>query len=93
MKKSGMWRFGPFELYPSERRLRKSGVDVPLQPKTFDVLLTLVENADKLVSREELMAAVWAGTIVEDANLTNSITMLRRKLGKEAIKTLFLGEA
>ena len=83
-----MWRFGPFELYPSERRLRKSRVDVPLQPKTFDVLLTLVENADKLVSREELMAAVWGGTIVEDANLTNSITMLRRKLGKEAIKTV-----
>ena len=56
-----MWRFGPFELYPSERRLRKSGVDVPLQPKTFDVLLMLVEKAHKLVSRQELSKLSGAG--------------------------------
>ncbi len=75
------YRFGRFTLEPGERRLARDGAEVALTAKQLDTLLVLVANAGRLVSREELIAAVWPDTIVEEGNLTWAISHLRRTLG------------
>jgi serine/threonine-protein kinase len=57
------------------------GNALPLTAKAFDTLLYLVEHADRVVSKEELMAAVWPGRVVEENNLTQAVSGLRRALG------------
>lgn len=79
------WRFGPFELDPAEHRLLRDGKVVSLPPKAFDILALLIRNPGRLVKRQELFDEVWPSLEVEDANLTNNITALRRVLGKHSI--------
>lgn len=81
-------RFGDFVLEPRERRLERSGSEIPLTAKQLDTLIVLVESAGRLIRREELIAAVWPDTIVEEANLTWVVSHLRRVLGEEAIETV-----
>ncbi len=71
-------------LETAERRLLRDGVAVPLSPKVFDTLVVLLENAGHLVTKDELMAALWPGTVVEEANLTKNIWLLRKALGDSA---------
>jgi DNA-binding winged helix-turn-helix (wHTH) protein/Tol biopolymer transport system component len=78
------FEFGPFRLDPSLRILLRDGQPVPVQPKTFDILLALVQNNDRLVSKEDLMKAVWQNTFVEESNLTQNIFVLRKILGQTA---------
>jgi pimeloyl-ACP methyl ester carboxylesterase/DNA-binding winged helix-turn-helix (wHTH) protein len=75
-----VYRFGPFELDVRERRLSRAGTVVPLQIKVFDTLCVLVENAGRLVTKQELLNAVWAGTVVEENNLAHAISVLRKAL-------------
>jgi DNA-binding winged helix-turn-helix (wHTH) protein len=82
------YRFGVFELHPSERQLYRKGKRVALPPKAFDALLRLVTNAERLVRKDELMRALWPDTFVEEANLTNTVVTLRKVLGKTAIETV-----
>jgi len=82
------WHFGSFELDAVERRLSKNGKPVPLPPKAFDLLTLLVKNAGNLVLRKALFETVWADSEVEDANLTNNITALRKILGARAIASV-----
>src|SRR5687767_3474154 len=84
----GAFRFGAFALHPSERQLYRAQKRIALPPKAFDALLLLVRNAERLVRKEELMRALWPETFVEEANLTNTIVMLRKVLGKTAIETV-----
>lgn len=81
------YRFAEFELHPNDRLLRKNGVSIALQPKTFDALLCLVARAGHLVSKEELMNTLWPDVHVGEANLTNHIVSLRKILGRDAIRT------
>ena len=57
--RSSAYRFLNFYLYPSERQLHQGSKLIPLQPKTFDVLLALVRNAGSLVLRDRLVNEVW----------------------------------
>jgi len=82
------FRFAGFQLSPSERLLKRDGAPVPLTAKTLDMLLCLVSNAGRLVSKDELMEAVWPGTFVAEANLTNAIVSLRKVMGRESIRTV-----
>src|SRR6476469_5791082 len=82
------YRFGLFELIPSERELRKSGARVALQPKAFDALLLFVRNAERLVRRDGLVDTLWPDTYVTDTNLTNTIVALRKVIGRDAIQTV-----
>jgi len=75
------YEFDSFRLDHAERSLRRDGVPVQLTPKMFDILLFLVERSGQLVSKDELMRAVWPDTFVEDANLTVNISSLRKALG------------
>ena len=86
--RDGGYRFGRFDLFPSERQLFRQHKTVRLPPKVFDALLLLVRNAERLVSRDELMNTLWPDTHVVDANLTNVIVALRKVLGRDAIQTV-----
>ena len=73
--------FGPFRLDSTNRRLLRDQKSISLPPKAFDTLVYLVENSGRLVSREELIQNVWPDSVVEDANLTVNISLLRKALG------------
>jgi DNA-binding winged helix-turn-helix (wHTH) protein len=73
--------FGSFRLDATERLLLRGGQPVPLTPKAFDLLVYLVNHAGRLISKQELIAALWPNTFVEEANLTFTISALRKALG------------
>src|SRR5688500_5848271 len=76
------YEFGRFRLNTAERVLLREGELVSLTPKVFDILLTLVENSGQVVSKEDLMKRVWPDTFVEEGNLTQNISLLRKALGE-----------
>jgi len=76
------YEFGPFRASVNDRLLLRDGEIVPLTPKAFDLLLALVENGGRLLSKEELMKQVWANSFVEEANLSRNVFTLRKALGE-----------
>jgi len=78
---SHMYRFGQFVLDPRRRTLSRADSPVSLTPKAFDVLVFLVRNPHRLVTKEELLQSVWGDTFVEEGNLTQYISLLRKALG------------
>jgi TolB-like protein/DNA-binding winged helix-turn-helix (wHTH) protein/Tfp pilus assembly protein PilF len=76
-----MYRFGQFVLDPAKRALSRADASVALTPKAFDVLLYLVQNPNRLITKDELLRAVWGDTFVEDGNLTQYISHVRKALG------------
>jgi TolB-like protein/DNA-binding winged helix-turn-helix (wHTH) protein/Tfp pilus assembly protein PilF len=81
---NNLYEFADFSLDPQNRLLRRSGATVPLTPKPFDLLLVLVQNAGRIVSKDELMKAVWPDSFVEDSNLTQTVFMVRKVLDQTA---------
>src|SRR5437660_4301691 len=79
------FEFGAFRLDPAERILLRHGEPVALTPKVFDTLVFLVENAGRLITKDEFMKEVWADAFVEDAALAQSISQLRKALGDTAV--------
>src|SRR5882757_2037353 len=84
---SNLYRFGQFVLDPSRRTLSRADSPVSLTPKAFDVLLFLAQNPNRLVTKEELLQAVWGDTFVEEGNLTQYISHLRKALGANSEDT------
>ena len=76
------YEFGRFRLKVAERVLLREGELVPLTPKVFDILVTLVENGGQVVAKDDLMKRVWPNTFVEEGNLTQNISLLRKALGE-----------
>lgn len=74
------FEFSSFQLDAENFHLTWKGETIPLTPKEFNVLLLLVENAGKVVTKEELLRTVWKDTFVEEATLTRNISWLRKKL-------------
>src|SRR5215469_16445875 len=86
-----IYEFGPFRLDPDERLLLRAGRPVALTPKAFDTLVALVENSGHLVKKDDLMKRVWPGTFVEEVNLAQNVSALRRALhtnGEQYIETV-----
>src|ERR1700683_1125708 len=81
---SSFYRFGQFMLDPARRTLSRADSPVSLTPKAFDVLLFLVQNPNRLITKEELLQAVWGDTVVEEGNLTQYISHLRKALGDDS---------
>ena len=75
-----LYRFGPFEIDPKKRTLSCNESPIPLTPKAFDVLLFLAQNPNRLITKEELLQAVWGDTFVEEGNLKQYISHLRKAL-------------
>jgi DNA-binding winged helix-turn-helix (wHTH) protein/tetratricopeptide (TPR) repeat protein len=80
----GAYRFGPFQLDIRERRLSRGTEVIPLRLKVFDTLRVLVENAGRLVTKQELLDAIWPETAVEENNLNHNVSVLRKALGEKA---------
>jgi DNA-binding winged helix-turn-helix (wHTH) protein len=81
--KSVVFRFADVEVREREFTLLKAGETLSVEPKAFRVLLILLRNPGKLISKEELLNAVWGDAAVTDNSLTRSIALLRRLLGDE----------
>jgi DNA-binding winged helix-turn-helix (wHTH) protein/tetratricopeptide (TPR) repeat protein len=77
-------QFGEFVLSPSQRSLRRNGESIVLTTKAFDLLLFMVENPGRLLTRDEILKAVWPDAIVEEGNLSQSISLVRKALGESA---------
>src|SRR5688572_19029566 len=77
-----VYEFGSFRLDPNRRLLYRQGELVTLTPKVLETLLVLVENGGRAVDKDELMKAVWPDTFVEDGNLAQTVSTLRRVLGE-----------
>lgn len=93
MQKNGdsrIYEFNGFRLEAAQRRLLFEGHPVPLKPKVLDLLLLLVERRGQLVGKEELMQEIWPDAIVEENNITVSMSALRKALGDDQDKRQFI---
>ncbi len=90
MTEAPIYRFGAFELDTRTGELRRDGLLVRLQPQPCKVLTLLVRRASEMVSREEIYAAVWGDTVVEESNLNFCIKQIRAALGDDADSPLFV---
>src|SRR5271154_3253919 len=84
---SNLYQFGEFVLDPARRTLSRADSAVSLTPKAFDVLLVLAQNPNRLVTKEELLQAVWGDSFVEEGNLTQYISHLRKALDDDSEDT------
>jgi DNA-binding winged helix-turn-helix (wHTH) protein/TolB-like protein len=78
------YEFGPFRLEPEEHLLLREGKAAPLTPKAFELLVLLVRNPGRLLTKDQILEALWPGCFVEDANITVLISSLRKVLGESA---------
>jgi len=79
-----LYEFGAFTLDPQRRLLLSGSEPVALTPKAIETLLVLVENRDRVVSKDELMRVLWPDSFVEESNLSQNIFLLRKALGDSA---------
>lgn len=77
------YEFGLFRLNTREHVLLRDGEVVPLAPKALDLLVALVENNGRVISKDELMRQVWPDSYVEEANLSHHVFTLRKALGED----------
>ncbi len=84
-----IWQFDAFELGDAIG-LRRGGVALSVEPKALDVLIYLVRHHERIVSRDELLGAVWADDVVEEAVLSQIIFKLRKCLGDQARNPRFI---
>jgi DNA-binding winged helix-turn-helix (wHTH) protein/tetratricopeptide (TPR) repeat protein len=75
------YQFGPFRLSVIDRQLLRGDTPIPLTPKVFDTLVLLVEEAGRLVQKDEFLSRIWPDTVVEEVGLAHNISQLRRVLG------------
>jgi DNA-binding winged helix-turn-helix (wHTH) protein/tetratricopeptide (TPR) repeat protein len=93
MSDPSAFEFGPFRLSTEKSVLWRGGELVPLTPKAFDLLRVLVEHQGDVVTKSELLSRVWTDTVVEEGNLSVTVTALRKALdpqpnGRSYIQTV-----
>jgi Tol biopolymer transport system component/DNA-binding winged helix-turn-helix (wHTH) protein len=81
-KRQHFYQFGPFVLDTVQHALLRENQPVPLTPKTYDTLLVLVENRGRMLTKDELMKALWPDSFVEESNLSVQISAIRKWLGE-----------
>src|SRR2546430_8603887 len=79
-----IYEFDDFQLEPDERKLARRGQVVPLHGKAFELLLALIRNRGRLLTKDEILEQVWPDQIVEESNLTVNMSAVRRALGERA---------
>lgn len=85
------YEFGKFRVDVSERRLLRDGELIPLPPKAFEMLLALIQNSGHLLTRQQLLKTIWANTFVDENNLRQYVSLLRKTLnenGENFIETV-----
>src|SRR5262245_37957031 len=81
---------GHCEIDCDRRELHRSGIVVHVEPQVFDVLVYLVQHRDRVVSKEELIRAVWDGRFVSDDTLTSRVSAARRAIGDNGTRQRFI---
>ncbi len=81
-------RFGQFEVLPAQRQVLVHGQPAGLGARAFDLLLVLIEHRERVLGKDELLALVWPGVVVEEGNLSVQISALRKLFGADAIATV-----
>lgn len=76
-----LFLFNNYQLDSDRRELRSGGISVAIEPQVFDVLVYLIENRQRVVSKDDLIASVWNGRIVSESTLTSRINAVRRAIG------------
>jgi TolB-like protein/DNA-binding winged helix-turn-helix (wHTH) protein/Tfp pilus assembly protein PilF len=77
------YEFGPYSVDAGRRLLLRHGEPVALAPKVFETLLTLIENRERVLGKDELLEKVWGDTSVEEGGLTRNVSILRKTLGEK----------
>src|ERR1700743_375767 len=85
-----IYKFGDYRLDAGKLLLSRPGVEFPLTPKVFDTLLLLVKRKGEVLTKEELLRAIWPDTVVEENNLNQNISTLRRILGESRGENPFM---
>ncbi|MEW6208482.1 MAG: winged helix-turn-helix domain-containing protein [Acidobacteriota bacterium] len=85
-----VYEFGPFCLDVAKRVLLRGGEPVPLTPKAFDMLLVLVQHQGQVLEKDKLMEMLWPDSEVEEANLPQNISALRKALGETPDKRRYI---
>jgi DNA-binding winged helix-turn-helix (wHTH) protein len=75
--------FGDHVLDLDRRELRRGGAPVALEPQVFDLLVYLVQNRDRVISKDDLLEAVWGGRIVSESALSSRITAVRKAINDD----------
>lgn len=83
-----LYLFGPFRLSETDGMLWRNGDALPLTPKALDLLLALVKSGGRVLTKEELLGTIWAGTAVEKSNLPTQIASLRKVIKDGYIETV-----
>ncbi|HXO68874.1 MAG TPA: winged helix-turn-helix domain-containing protein, partial [Bradyrhizobium sp.] len=76
-----LYRFADFEIDLSQQELRRLGTSIHIEPQVFDLIVHLVRNHDRIVSKDELIETIWNGRIISEAALSSRINGARRALG------------
>jgi DNA-binding winged helix-turn-helix (wHTH) protein len=76
-----IYEFDEFRLDADRRVLTREGEPLALTPRVFDTLLYFVQHANRVILKDELMRAIWADSFVEENNLSQNVSTLRRALG------------
>ena len=87
---TNLYRFEDYGLDARRAELRRGDVQVHLEPQVFDVLLYLVRHRDRVVSKEELLTAVWAGRVVSESTLSSRLTAVRHAVGDSGKRQGFI---
>jgi Tol biopolymer transport system component/DNA-binding winged helix-turn-helix (wHTH) protein len=85
-----VYRFGEFRLMADERILLRGDERIPMAPRIFELLLALVENAGRLVTKESLLNRIWEDSFVEEGNLNQTVSRLRKTLGERPNENRFI---
>jgi DNA-binding winged helix-turn-helix (wHTH) protein len=85
-----IYKFGPFELDPSQYRLSRGHAAIEVKPAVLELLVYLLEHRDRVVSKQELFTTLWGGRFVTDGVLTAAVYEARRALGDDADQAGFL---
>jgi DNA-binding winged helix-turn-helix (wHTH) protein/pimeloyl-ACP methyl ester carboxylesterase len=85
--------FDDYVLDPDRRELRRKGTLVPAEPQVFDLLVFLIRNRDRVVSKDDLIAGVWDGRIVSESTLASRINAARRAIGDSGEQQRFIRTA
>lgn len=80
LKEHTQYKFAEFAIDPVAKVLFRDGVPVQMTRKAVETLLVLVEHSGQVLTKEEIMSAVWPGRVVEEANLAQNIAVIRRTL-------------
>ena len=88
-----IYRFGQFALNPELRVLYRGSEPVVLPRKCLETLVLLIRHREQIMSKDELMATLWPDTAVEEANLTQNVSTLRKALGDDPKQHRYIARA